>query len=645
MTVEMYSNEEIDPVLQALVGNWMTKIEAARKHKEEVFSKGADECQRFFDGPKDWNEMMGKGSCLSSDGGFPSLSFKVSVNKTFEFVTIFGPAMYYENPVRTAKPRMPVVIPPAFFPDPNMFNAVMQQENQRIQADGLRGVLLEAVLNWTPNDFNLSDQARQAIDEALIKGRGCLWPEIYVSPSGAIRSVRSFFDSVESLLIDPDAESLESAQWIARRQIFPVWKAERMFGLRPGSLKGHCESKGQQSDIASDEELQHNRKQGKTNDLIVIYRIYSKMGMGGRMIEALESSQNGLEMFGDYCQIIIAEGVPFPLNLPPDITNDTSQTRETIFARTNWPTPYWETGGWPVRVLDFHKVAKSAWPSQHLKAGMGELKFLNWVTSFIMGKLRTTLRDVITCPKGLGENIKEAILHGGDLELIELEAQSPDVSKLIQVLKFDPINTDAWNMIDRVEQMFDKRVGLTELMYGSSGATQIRSAQEAEVRNQNMSVRPDDMSKQVEAWMADVAAAEAIALRWHIKGQDVSPIIGPVAAMGWDQYVATQDLTAACHQLEYRIEAGSTKRPNKTTQVQQINQGFQALSPILMQYGTQTGDIAPMNNLLADYAKSIELDPNRYQMTAVMPPPSPLGAPGEEGSKEEGGSSKGPPPK
>jgi hypothetical protein len=643
MTVEMYSNEEIDPVLQALVGNWLTKIEAAKKHKDEVFSKGADECQSFFDGPKDWNELMGRGSCLTSDGGFPELDFKVSVNKTFEFVTIFGPSMYYENPVRTAKPFMPVIIPPDFFPDPSMYQAVMMQENQRIKADGLRGVLLEAVMNWSPNDFKLSDEARQSIDEALIKGRGCMWTELYRSPSGAVRAVRSFFDSVEALLIDPDAESFDSAKWIARRKGMAVWEAERLYGLREGSLKGHGESLAKQADVDSDDDLKYERRQGKTNDLIVIYHIYSKMGIGGRMMDSDSELVRGLDLFGDYCQVIVAEGVPFPLNLPPDITSDPNQTRETIFDRTNWPIPFWEARAWPVRVLDFHKVAKSAWPTQHLKAGMGELKFLNWVMSFLMGKLRTTLRDIIAVKKGVAEKMKDDILHGGDLVLVEIEGEYKSIKDILEVFRFDPVNADVWKMLQEVGQQFDKRVGLTELMYGSSGATQIRSAQEAEVRNQNMSVRPDDMAKQVEAWMAEIAASEALALRWLVTGQDVSAIIGPVAAMAWDQYVVTKDLGAACHQLEYRIEAGSMKRPNKTTQNQQINQFFQAASPLLSQYGTATGDMGPMNNLLGAYAKSLELDPNQFQLAAPIPPPPP--PPGEEppaGSEKEGG---GPPPK
>ena len=52
---------------------------------------------------------------------------------------------------------------------------------------------------------------------------------------------------------------------------------------------------------------------------------------------------------------------------------------------------------------------------------------------------------------------------------------------------------------------------LTETMYGLIHEAQIRSAQEASLRNQNMNVRPDDMRKCVEGWMSRVGAKEAIA--------------------------------------------------------------------------------------------------------------------------------------
>ena len=177
--MDRYEDQEIDPVFRTVVNTWMKKIANARDHKRQVFQEAANECLSFYSGPRSWEDALGGDAGVSNKDEVVEPTFKVSVNKTFEFVTIFGPALYYENPVRTVKPRMPVIIPPQFFgPNVLLYQSMINQENQRVLTDGLKSVLLEAYLNWTPIEFKLEVEARMAIDEALIKGRGCLWTEL-----------------------------------------------------------------------------------------------------------------------------------------------------------------------------------------------------------------------------------------------------------------------------------------------------------------------------------------------------------------------------------------------------------------------------------------------------------------------------------
>ena len=637
-----YDENEIDPVLRTVVNTWMNKIVNARDHKRRVFQEAANECLSFYSGPRSWDDVIGGGAGVSNQDDIQDPTFKVSINKTFEFVTIFGPALYYENPVRTVKPRMPVVIPPQFFgPNVLLYQSMINQENQRVMTDGLKSVLLEAYLNWTPVEFHLEVEARMAIDEALIKGRGCLWTELYSPPGTEMKVVRSLWDSTDHLFCDPDSHSFQKCQWIAKKCIEPVWKVERDFGLRPGSIKGNFESQAKQADIEIDEDGEYNRKRGFTNDLLIYYKIYSKMGIGGRLQGILKTLKAPLEMFGDYAYLVIADGVPYPLNLNPDLYNDPAFQSDpsAVFSRVAWPTPFWGSEDWPVSVIDFHTVHNSPWPMPHLKAGMGELKFLNWTMSFLMGKVRNTTRDFIAIKKEAGEEIKSIILEGKDLTLIELESTHGTISELIQFLQHPEVNGDIWKMIEAVEANFDKRVGLTELMYGQQGATQIRSAQEAQLRNQNMNVRPDDMRKQVEGWMARVSAKEALAARYHLIDKDVQPVLGGMGAFAWTQFVSTRDLNVACRQLEYRIEAGSTARPNKELERQTMNDAFTALAPVLQNYGQATMDMAPLNNLLSDYAKSLDLNPARYQLRAPAPMPV---QPGMDPSQQGGDASAAP---
>ena len=620
-----YADSEIDPVFRAVVGHWISKIRNAQRHKREVFGNAARECQSFYDGPKDWDELMGTMAGMGDGDGFPLPDFKVSVNKTFEFVTIFGPSLYYENPVRTVRPRMPVQVPPEFFPNPMLYQSMWQQEDARVRQDGLRGVLLETMLNWTPREFRLAREARCAIDEALIKGRGLLWTDLYTPPGANFRVVRTTSDSVDHLFCDPDADSFDNCKWIARRRFHPTWYVERLYGLRPGSVKGNCESNEVQSLATVDENLQFDRKRGLSNDLICYYQFWSKMGIGGRLAGLNPGYRKPLEMFGDYCYIVVADSIPFPLNMPPDLYNDPSFANDPnqVYGRIAWPIPFWADDEWPCTALDFHTIHGCPWPLGHLKAGMGELKFLNWVMSFLMSRIRMSCRDFIAMKKSVGEEIKTTILEGRDLALLELDSDHGTIQELVSFLQHPEVNGDVWKMIQEVERNFDKRVGLTELMYGGDTSTQIRSASEVNLRNQNMNIRPEDMGKQVEAWMSDVAAKEAFACRYHLRADDVQPVLGAMGSYAWDTFVATTDVHVAAHQLEYSVEAGSTRRPNKEWEAKTMTDMFQYVSPLFQAYSQQTGDMTPLNNLLSDLAKSRALDPNRYMLKAAIPPPMP----------------------
>lgn len=635
----MSASELFDPVFRILAFQWNNKLEHARKHKQDVFQRAADECYEFYCGPKNWDDLILGQDNRDLGAESLKLTFKVNVNKAFEFVTIFGPAMYYENPVRTCKPRAPLQIPPEFYADPMLFQMQAQEESARQLTDGLRAQVLETYLNWTPREFQLDKESRQAIDEALIKGRGCLWTELQDSPGSGVRAVRSCWDSVDHLYVDPDAQSFKQAQWIAHRRVRPVWEVEKRFGLRPGSLKGNLESNARQADVDSSLSGRYDRKRGLTNDLIVYWEIWSKMGIGGRMSEVPPGLRTPLDLFGDYCWFVVAKNVPYFLNLPPDFYNDpaASSDPQAIYSKLAWPTPFWSNGEWPVTVLDFHPVFNSPWPMAHLSAGMGELRFLHWVTSFIAGHVRNACRDFVAMKKSLGEEMKSTILDGKDLEILDIEEQHGTITDLVQFLQHPPMNGDIWKAVEYIENMFNKRTGLTELMYGSQGQTQIRSASEANLRNENMAVRPEDMANQVEAWQSAVAAKEAVAARYHLVGQDVAPALGQMGAIAWDQYVHTTDLATAFHELEYDIEAGTTKRPNKEFQVRQMNQAAQTLLPVLLQYATASGDVIPLNNMIADIAKAMDLDPSRYQLQmAPMPPQLPSSAPGQPESSQGG---------
>lgn len=615
-----------------LIQHWMSKIELAMKVKQEEFQDDADEASRFFDGPYDFlygvKQAKGSRSFFYSGGaedGLPRPTFGMTCNKVAEMVQLFGPVLYHRNPVRQVNPRQqPMVAADVFgnLADPNVqqqYQMVMQQVGQGRAVDKARAQLLQYYLNYTPTALKLKDNSRWAIDEAIIKGMGTLWTEVYNPPGGGPKMIGSFYDTVDNLCVDADGETIDCAKFICRRCVHPVWEVERIYGLAPGTLRGHIHSKDSQYVAPSGQNWK--QQQGNSNDLLVYWKIFSKMGMGHRLAGAKLDDAEFLDGFGDFVYLVLTDNCDFILNLPPTMVQ--SGDVQAMMQATQWPTPFWADDAWPFTPMIFHSRPRKVWPMSHLKPGMGELKFINWVYSFMTTKIKTSCRDLIAIKKSLSEEIKNAVLHGTDYTLIEIEEQYGTITEAVQFLKHPDFNGDIFKVLQAVEEQFERRVGLNELMYGGS-PHQMRSASEAQLKSEQLHIRPDDMANKVEDTMSDIARKEALGARWHLQPDDLVPILGQVATYYWQQLVIASNPSELLHQLEYRIEAGSAKKPNKDRDAQNMQQAMQNLFPFLSGHANATGDVGPLNALIADWAKSIDLDASKY---LIQPPPPPMPGP------------------
>ena len=632
---ETPDSTNMDHPLRSLCSAWSEKIRLASEFKKKKFQEDADESMQFFNGPHDFMyypkyATSSRGFVLGSEEDIPDPTFRMTTNRVAELVQLFGPVLYHKNPIRQVNPRKLPTPPVGVFGDSQnpqvqqQYQMVMQQLAQTQTVDNARAQLLQHYLNYTPTELDLQTESRNAIDEAIIKGMGCLWTEVYYPKGTGIRLVGSFYDTVDNLFVDPDMESMKDAKWIARRRVRPVWEVEKQYNLKPGTLRGNVESYNAQAASQTEEDADYQRKRGLSNDLLIYYEIYSKMGLGSRLSGSPTNKNQSkvLDTFGDFCYLVIAADVPFPLNLPSELLN-TPGVDQQILSALEWPTPYWADDEWPFTPVSFHWVPRQVWPMSHLKPAMGEMKFLNWAYSFVASKIRTTCRDFIAVKKAASEEIKSAIAGGTDLTIIELEHQYKSIREVIEFLQHPPFNKDIWSVIESVEHNFEKRVGLTELVYGMS-AHQMRSAAEAGMKSSQIQVRPDDMANKVENAMTTIARKEAMACRWILQPQDLLPIMGPIGAQLWAQFVMSANLYEVVHQLDYRIESGSTRKPNKERDASNMSQAMQTLFTPLMQHANASGDFGPVNKLITDWAKSIDLDPEGYTMQPPPPPQPPL---------------------
>ena len=616
----------MDNPFEAIAKHWIKKIRLALDHKKE-FQKDADQGMRFFNGPYDFLYDL-KRANLTGDfvyagsSELPRPAICMTHNKVAEAVQIFGPVLYHRNPTRTITPRQQFMPPLELMGDPNDPNVQAQYEMMAAQVryatsiDAARADLMLRYQNYTPVATDLKTNCRRAIDETLIKGMGLLWTEVYHPPGGQFKMIGSFQDSVDNFVMDPDVELREDCKWMARYCLKPVWQVEREYNLPPGTLdkKGHAETRDNQAGQDVKPPSMKDKQDGTTNDLIGYWKIWSKMGLGGYLSGIAEEIRD-IDRFGDFTYLVVCDKLNYPLNLHPSIIMDEQAVQQAI----QWETPFWADDSWPVTPIIFHDVPRSIWPMSHFKPAMGELKLLNWAYSFIASKIAKTSRDFLVVAKHAGEELKRAILSGSDLELIELEKSHGTINEVVQFLQHPEFNADIWKVIAAISEVFDKRTGLTELMYGST-AQQMRSAEEAAVKADQLRVRPDDMANKVEDAMTDVARREALAARWNLEPQDVQPVLGDMGAHWWSQIVTPTDPTTILHQLEYRIEAGSARKPNKDKQIGDANAAVQTVFTPLWQYSMQSGDVRPANAVVEMWAKANDIEPEKMM---IQPPPPP----------------------
>ena len=284
-----------------------------------------------------------------------------------------------------------------------------------------------------------------------------------------------------------------------------------------------------------------------------------------------------------------------------------------MFSQVQWPIPFWCDGGGPFSRLHFHSKPKSVWPISMIKPAIGELRFVNWCMSFLADKVAAASTTYVAIATAAGAEIQDQIKSGlGPYTHIEIsEIFGRSVNDVVSFLDAPQFNVEIWNMVRQVLELIDKRTGLTELIYGLSGPTQIRSASEAEIRNQNVSIRPDDMSSQVEDWLSVCAMKEMEAAEWALSADDVKPVLGASAAYIWTKQIKAQDFEDLVRDYTYRVEAGSARKPNKVNRVRQLNEFAQIAMPQLQQFAAQ-GNMEPYNAFITDWAKANDLDPSRY---------------------------------
>jgi hypothetical protein len=595
---------------------WLAKLdcaEAARKDWKEV----SDECLMFYG--KSAAAMWSDDYSKKFWKGVKAPKFRITVNKAFELVAIFGPSLLWENPFRNVVPRKKQRFDlDDLVSDPNMlqfYQQLQEQQDSFESTDRVTAQLMQTWLNYTVREIpggGLVRQCEKATTNALIKGRGIIVARPYITPGSNKVITGGFNLDPEDLLIDPDAKSLDDAKWIAIRHVDPYWEVERRFQLPKDTLKEKAtlESLWRYSEaFAVSGRGTADRKAGKGRDLVVWYEILSKMGAGCRNCGMVDGIQQQLEeIVGQYAYIAICDSVPWPLNCPSDRLRD-GMTNEEVQQAFSWPIQSWKDSRWPMEVIDFYPDPTSPWPMPPLQPAMGELKLLNFLIPWLCNRVWSSSRDFWAVPRQYLDDYRETILKGEDQSILAVPPGVDDVRKSLQILQQPETRGDLLRIIEFVSMQFDKRTGLMATAYGGNeGGTQNRTAEETIAKQRAIGIRPEYMQKQVVKWQSDFASLEAFITKTFVTSADVDELLGPLGARLWQDFIEGQSDEKITRQYEYTIEANSIRRPNRDRDVINFQQAMNIWMPVMQQYGASSGDYEPMNALMRKWAEYHDAD-------------------------------------
>lgn len=674
--------------------------------------------QFFLGDKDAWDKCLlgGKGATVEDDADKPNPTFRFILTKTQELVQIYGPMLYNRNPYRSCTVReLPKIArelivnpeleqqvqqmsqqlqqmqqqmqaasqppqpgqPPPPAPDPQVWeqyqqlqqqlqplqeqlNAANQQFQQMQQGMAAqkreataRATFIESYLNYTPNEFGLQEAFRQSIDEALIKGMGTLWTRAKKLESGRYAIVTEY-DSVDNLVIDPDAEHWSQVKWIAQRCVEWIYDVAEAYDMDVEDLRGRGEYETKTSQAETEyasETLESESRADKSTDLIEYWKIWSRVGLGKKLPEFPDEYKDAISQFGDNVYLVVAKNVPYPLNFKPadakrvgklkrkkpksERHKEKIQSRmDDLFLKVQWPIPFHLDNKWPVTPIKFHDIPNCIWPMAHMRTSLPYLKFMCWQMSFLADHCAMVSRLFAATTQDVDDEVKAKLKSGDPVTFLELKASAGQ--NLDQVIKFlTPPQGGLSEMLNVGGQMnreFEKSTGLNELSYATPGG--MRSAAEAQIKDAVRNIRPDDMADRIEVSCAEVARKEAMAATWLLDGSDLSPVLGEAGAMLWDQLIASQDPIVVAEELEFRIEEGTAKKPNKDKRIADFNMLMQSISAVLVKL-VDRGIPGPWNAMMDKMAEVHNMgDVSQFHVPPPPPPQPPPPDPNAETQKQ-----------
>lgn len=629
------------PIVQAWLGMLKRSAESKREFNElarqvnSLYSKPSS----YMWKPEYVNAYMGK--------DITPPKFQMTVNKPYEYVSIFLPLLWWDYPNRKVSKHKRLQFDAEILSggDParqQMLEELLQRDAFGDVNNDARCQLTEKYLNYTqvvqPGE-GLSHHIEMALVDALVKGRGVLAVEPYRVPGSQTTLTGAFYRSVDDLFIDPDCvdPTLTTADWVAIRHLEHFTKIEDRFGLPKNSLrgKGTLESSNGQWDsgigVTSDRGAGQDRK-----NLIEWYEIWSRCGIGSKLSGIDKPVYAGFDdVAGDFVYLCISPSLPqSPMNLTTaDLVNENYGgegipfTDEDLVAKLQWPTPTWMANRFPVALLDFTLKANSAWPIPPMAPAIGYMSCLNILVSCLAQQGYDSRFLAIAYMEGAIPDLKKKLESGETPLLIGIDADlaAKQINEIIQYLKRPEMNNDLPQTIEFISQKIAESTGLLPLLYASNEGGVDRSAEASKNRNSKATLRPEHMGQKVSKWQTVVAELEKICAYYHVKSSDVAPLMGEAGAMLWGELIENADPTSVLHGMYCVVETSDMQKPDRDKQVGDLSKLMLWLLPIIGTESAATGDYSAVNGFAEAFGDGMEQDVSKFLVPPrSQPQPDPI---------------------
>lgn len=621
-------------LLGPLVTQWSARLQAAKAAKSR-FDTCARLCRKFYgsDPGAQWGDDVRREFYPQ----VPKPQFAISINKSFELVSVIGPSMLWRNPRRQVHsitpPSQTEILSQVFGVQDEAFLQQMQaMEQSQSATTAVRDKLCEKVLNYMldshPTGTALAE-AQLVVQDALVSGLGLLWTETYTHRADGSPMVGSFAGRQDELLIDPDCRDATraSAKWISRTHVEPAWVVERRFGYPPGYLAGKgtsvsAEWAWQQSQV----QQAHQYYQ----DMVEWHEVWSCGGIGAR-VHGIDAAlgQAMDEVAGEYCYIAFTKNLPHPLNLPPTLVEQAppDAIREALRWRTSrFGSVFecWKDRRWPCEFLEFYPLAGSPWPIAPLAPGLPYLLAMNILLVSHLQMSYDRRRDIIGVYEHMAQQVNEALNSEATPCVIKLtSAAQQSISEVMTYLQRPAVGGDLLQWVEYLDRQFQKATGLDDLSYGIA-TKQSRVVADVQLRQQKSAVRPDKMAEDVAEFLRRVATKELWLCAQYVTGESLTPLLGPYGSQVWEQQVRAIPFEQLVRQFDASVEVTEMRRPDNDKEIADHERILPFLLPVLQSYAQTTGDTTPLNNLTQRYFSAMQLkDPAAFVMQGWSQQPDP----------------------